>query len=188
MISQKFGYYHVGIFLVDQRQEYAILRAANSSGGHKMIERGHVAIGSHQHRRIRGKPQLAAHRSRRGRRLRVLEESRPARYAFRACPALVLSGQVIGVLDVQSVEGGCVFPGGRGRASVLANQVSTALENARLFSETRASLDKGAGNLPRIGRPRLVDYYRWLTKPGYKYDGAASKPLDVALNSPDVGR
>src|SRR6266487_5230498 len=33
LISQNFGFYHVGIFLVDQGREYAILQAANSEGG-----------------------------------------------------------------------------------------------------------------------------------------------------------
>jgi hypothetical protein len=32
-----FGFYHVGIFLVDQNREYAILQAANSEGGKRML-------------------------------------------------------------------------------------------------------------------------------------------------------
>ena len=41
VISERFGFYHVGVFLVDTYQEYAVLRAANSTGGRKMLERGH---------------------------------------------------------------------------------------------------------------------------------------------------
>ena len=41
LISNRFGFYHVGIFLLDPRNEYAILRAANSSGGKIMLEREH---------------------------------------------------------------------------------------------------------------------------------------------------
>jgi len=33
VISEKFGFYHVGIFLIDAAREYAILQAANSKGG-----------------------------------------------------------------------------------------------------------------------------------------------------------
>src|ERR1051325_1547157 len=41
LISERFGFYHVGIFLVDQGHEYAILQAANSEGGQRMLKRNH---------------------------------------------------------------------------------------------------------------------------------------------------
>ena len=41
LISQRFGFYHVGIFLIDQNREYAILQAANSEGGKRMLQRSH---------------------------------------------------------------------------------------------------------------------------------------------------
>ncbi|MBV5337240.1 MAG: GAF domain-containing protein, partial [Deltaproteobacteria bacterium] len=40
-ISENFGYYHVGIFLLDENKDYAILAATNSQGGRKMLERNH---------------------------------------------------------------------------------------------------------------------------------------------------
>jgi len=40
-ISHEFGFYHVGIFLLDAAKEYAVLSAANSEGGQAMLERGH---------------------------------------------------------------------------------------------------------------------------------------------------
>ncbi|HRQ22808.1 MAG TPA: hypothetical protein PLF42_05180, partial [Anaerolineales bacterium] len=36
-ISKKLGYYHVGIFLLDEKREYAVLHAANSDGGRRML-------------------------------------------------------------------------------------------------------------------------------------------------------
>jgi glucan phosphoethanolaminetransferase (alkaline phosphatase superfamily) len=41
VISEKFDFYHVGIFLLDENREFAILRAANSEGGRKMITQNH---------------------------------------------------------------------------------------------------------------------------------------------------
>ncbi|MDD2921269.1 MAG: GAF domain-containing protein [Anaerolineales bacterium] len=41
VISEKLGYYHVGIFLLDKKRQYAELRAANSKGGQRMLERRH---------------------------------------------------------------------------------------------------------------------------------------------------
>jgi HAMP domain-containing protein len=46
LISERFGFYHVGIFLVDEGGEYAELRASNSEGGKRMLSRGHkLAVG-----------------------------------------------------------------------------------------------------------------------------------------------
>ena len=41
LISERFGYYHVGVFMVDEVGEYAVLRAANSSGGKQLLLLGH---------------------------------------------------------------------------------------------------------------------------------------------------
>ena len=39
LVSDRFGFYHTGIFLLDEKNEYAILRAANSAGGQNMLSR-----------------------------------------------------------------------------------------------------------------------------------------------------
>ena len=38
---EKLGFYHVGIFLLDENREFAVLRAANSEGGQRMLSRHH---------------------------------------------------------------------------------------------------------------------------------------------------
>lgn len=45
-ISKELGYYHVGLFLVDEHREYAILRSTNTVGGTRMLNRGYrVPVG-----------------------------------------------------------------------------------------------------------------------------------------------
>src|SRR6266540_1238334 len=41
VVSEQFGYYHAGIFLLDEAGKYAVLKAANSDGGRRMLNRGH---------------------------------------------------------------------------------------------------------------------------------------------------
>ncbi len=41
VISERFGYYHVGIFLNDEADQTAVLAASNSEGGKNMLARGH---------------------------------------------------------------------------------------------------------------------------------------------------
>ena len=47
LISERFGFYHVGIFLLDEARENAVLQAANSKGGQRMLARKHkLKLGS----------------------------------------------------------------------------------------------------------------------------------------------
>lgn len=39
LVSERFGFYHVGIFLVDNSSQFALLKAANSAGGQNMLKR-----------------------------------------------------------------------------------------------------------------------------------------------------
>ncbi len=41
LVSQQFGFYHVGLFLLDESRQYAVLSAANSEGGQHMLARKH---------------------------------------------------------------------------------------------------------------------------------------------------
>ncbi|MEN8242127.1 MAG: HAMP domain-containing protein, partial [Chloroflexota bacterium] len=41
LISERFDYYHAGIFLLDNAGRYAVLQAASSPGGQRMLARGH---------------------------------------------------------------------------------------------------------------------------------------------------
>jgi GAF domain-containing protein len=98
----------------------------------------------------------------------------------------LLTGRVIGVLDVQSVEPDAFSKEELGALSVLANQVATAIENARLFSESRAALeDARRASRELVGRDWSA-FYLQVTRPGYKYDGSSVKPIDQPLPSPDL--
>ncbi|HAV76913.1 MAG TPA: hypothetical protein DCX53_06115, partial [Anaerolineae bacterium] len=41
LVSERFDYYHAGIFFVDDSRQFATLQAANSDGGRQMLARGH---------------------------------------------------------------------------------------------------------------------------------------------------
>lgn len=187
VISQQFGFYHVGIFLIDERGEFAILRAANSSGGQKMIGRGHKLrveptsiVG---YAASLGTPRIA---------LDVGLDSvflnnpdLPETRSELALP-LILTGRVIGVLDVQSIEPTAFTQDELSALNILANQVATVLENARLFSETRVALEEARKTSRELVGRDWSAYYRQVSKPGYRYDGAIVRPLDGPLTAPEI--
>ena len=140
LISERFGFYHVGIFLIDQDREYAILQAANSEGGKQMLERGHrlkLGVGVVGFCAQTGQPRIALDVG--GDAVYFNNPYLPNTRSEIALP-MNSRGKTIGVLDVQSTEAGAFSSDDLLVLTALVNQVSIALENARLLTETRAAL------------------------------------------------
>lgn len=141
LISERFKFYHVGIFLLDRKGEYAILQAANSEGGQRMLERGHrLKVGQEGivgNVAQQGEPRVAHD---------VGEDATffdnpdlPYTRSELAIP-LKAAEKVTGVLDVQSMEPSAFTEDDISLLSTLADQVAVAIENVRLYTETRKAL------------------------------------------------
>ena len=141
LVSRHFGYYHVGIFMLDQARRYAVLRAANSEGGRRMLARNHkLAVGRQGvvgYVTSTGEPRIAldvgadaAH---------FANPDLPDTRSEVALP-LQIGGQIIGALDVQSVEPEAFDEQDVAVLSALADQVAIAIENARLFQQSQEAL------------------------------------------------
>ncbi|MFQ5616806.1 MAG: GAF domain-containing protein, partial [Anaerolineales bacterium] len=142
LISDRFGYYHAGIFLIDKHSKYAVLQAANSPGGQRMLARGHrlktgeVGIVGHVTKTM--EPRIA------------LDVGRDATYfdnpdlpetrSEMALP-LISGGEILGVLDVQSTERAAFTQEDVSILQVMADQIAVAIENANLFTENQAALE-----------------------------------------------
>lgn len=143
VISHQFENYHTGIFLLDTRKEFAILRAANSAGGKKMLERGHkLQIGQTGivgYVTATGQPRIA---------LDVGADSvffnNPDLPNTRSEIALPLryGGEIIGALDVQSTEPDAFNQEDISVLLTLADQVAIAINNARSNEETQKALSE----------------------------------------------
>jgi putative methionine-R-sulfoxide reductase with GAF domain len=134
LISERFGFYHVGIFLVDQAHEFAILQAANSEGGKRMLERNHrlrLGVGVVGFSAQTGQPRIA---------LDVGADAvffnnpdLPDTRSEVALPMKVRT-ETIGVLDVQSLEAGAFSSEDIQVYRALAKQFSIAFELANLLN------------------------------------------------------
>lgn len=140
-ISRQFGFYHAGIFLLDGAGEWAELRAASSEGGQRMLARGH---------RLRVGQGLVGHVSRYGESRIALDTGEDAVFfdnrdlpqtRSEAALPLRVRGQVIGVLDVQSTDPEAFAQEDIAVLQVLADQVATAINNARLFRQVEESVE-----------------------------------------------
>lgn len=182
VISNNFGFYHVGIFLLDEISEYAVLIAANSSGGQRMLARHHrLRVGEEGivgYASSTGKPRIA---------LDVGQDAvyfnnpdLPGTHSEAALP-LISKNIIVGILDVQSTEIAAFTKEDIQMLNLLADQVSLAIENARLFDETRRALAEAelmARRSTREAWSRLPEQQKLL---GYRYDVAGASPLKHAV-------
>ena len=142
-INREFGFYHIGIFLLDASKEYAILSAANSEGGKIMLERGHrlkvAETGMVGYVTGTGKPRIALDIGTDA--IFFNNPDLPETRSELTLP-LRLGEQIIGALDVQSTEPNAFSPEDVNILSTLAEQVSIAIQNAQQFEQTRQALNE----------------------------------------------
>jgi GAF domain-containing protein/HAMP domain-containing protein len=143
VISQEFGFYHVGIFLLDTAKAYAVLSAANSAGGKNLLGRGHRLkvgeTGMVGYVTGTGKPRVALDAG-----ADAVFFNNPDLPETRSEIALPLhvGDEIIGALDVQSTEPNSFLQEDINILSTLADQVSIAIQNAQQFEETRRILNE----------------------------------------------
>ena len=142
LVHEKFGYYHVGIFLLDDRKEYAILVATNSEGGQKMLERGHqlkvgeTGIVGYVAESLQARIALDVGNDA----VYFNNPDLPKTRSELALP-LVISGQILGVIDVQSTQPIAFKQDDITILQILAEQLAIAIQNANLFSEAEKALE-----------------------------------------------
>lgn len=191
LIAERLGFYHVGLFLIDAARENAILAAASSEGGQRMLARGH--------RRRMGEGIVGTVAQTGTARIALDVDAdqvwvrNPDLPETRSEMALPLKGrqQIIGVLDVQSEKGAAFSQADIATLQTLAEQVALALENARLLEESeraRLALEAAYGQ-------QVVAYWREQAtqRPrAYLYNRAVVEPISperaqALLAAPMVG-
>lgn len=143
VISQQFGFYHAGIFLADEANEYAVLVAANSEGGQRMLRRGHRLkigeVGIVGNVVASGSPRIALDTGEDA--VYFKNPDLPETRSEMSLP-LRAGNAIIGALDVQSTEPNAFSQDDVEVLSTLADQVSIAIQNARQFEATQKALSE----------------------------------------------
>ena len=141
LVSEKFGFYHAGVFLVDKQSKYAVLRAASSEGGRRMLERGHKLavgkVGIVGNVAATGEPHIALDVGENA--VHFVNPDLPDTRSEMGLP-LKVRGRTIGVLDVQDTQEAAFSEDDVAVLQTLADQLAVAIENARLVEHTEAQL------------------------------------------------
>ncbi|MBN1148816.1 MAG: GAF domain-containing protein [Anaerolineales bacterium] len=143
LVCERFGFYYAGIYILDERQEYAVLKAARGQPGREMLAReyklrvGEVGIVGHV--AGSGKPRLALDVGKDA--VHFKNPWLPKTHSEMALP-LQVNGQVIGVLDVQSQEEMAFDGEDLAALQTMADQLAVAFETARLFEAAQRQLSE----------------------------------------------
>lgn len=143
LVSKSFGYYHCGIFLLDEAENFAVLQASNSEGGRKMLARGHKLqvgrVGVVGYCADTGTPRIAQDVG-----TDVTYYANPDMPETRSEMALplIVRGKRIGVLDIQSTEANAFSEDDTEILQVLADQLALAIDNTRLLESSQKALDE----------------------------------------------
>ncbi len=148
LIQQRFDLYYVGLFLVDEKREWAVLNAGTGRAGQAMRRRGYrlrigedsmigwsitndqariaLEVGGDDHQ-----PKDPVH---------LATPDLPETRAEAAIP-MHSRGQVIGAITLQSIKPGAFDREMIAIFQTMADQIAIALDNARLFSEAQQALE-----------------------------------------------
>lgn len=142
-LKDRFGLYYVGVFLVEENQQYAVLKAGTGEVGKQMVADGYrLAIG--------GNSMIGWAVANQTTRIALDEGSEAVRFNNPRLPltrtemALPIRAhaEIIGAMSIQSEKANAfdenditVFKG-------VADSLAIALENTRLYQEARQNLDE----------------------------------------------
>jgi len=141
LIRERFDLYYVGLFLLDNQNQYAVLRAGTGSAGQAMLARQHrIKVGSgmigwsvaNRASRIAQRAELDASR--------LSNPDLPDTRSEAAVP-LVSRGEVIGALTIQSTQQDIFDTATIAVFETMADQVAVALDNAQLYVQSQQTLE-----------------------------------------------
>lgn len=190
-IKDRFGYYHVQLFLVDEQDEVAWLRASTGEAGqHLLARKHHLDVGSNS---LVGRVTQSGNTvtNRKAESDRVAGDLLPLSEVEVGLP-LRDGDRVIGVLNVHSEQRESFRPGEVQALQITANLITASIKNATAFSEQisnvhanqRLFLEAEAKlrEIQRLNRSLTRDSWMRFTEmgdmKGVVLDGGASKRID----------
>jgi len=152
LIRERFDLHYVGVFLLDESREWAVLRAGTGSAGHRMLQTGHrLKVGGSSMIGwciANGQARIALDVGKEA--VRFDNPLLPETRSEMALP-LISRGRVIGAMTIQSTRPAAFSEEDVSILETMAGQLANAIENARLHANLRRHLNELAV-LNEIGR------------------------------------
>jgi len=189
LIRDRFGYYHVTIFMLDETGANAVVRESTGEIGQLMKARGHsLTVGSPSvigWVTANNQGRIATDVGRDP--IHLKNELLPETRSEAAVP-LQVAGTVLGALDVQSKELNAFSPEALEVLQALADQLSTAIQNARLAQDSALAAERARLLTAVTGQfGGLMDVEQVLETAAHTLHRVLGQPEIVITLAPDVG-
>jgi GAF domain-containing protein len=161
LVRERFDLYYVGLYLVDESKQWAVLRASTGEAGRGIPPQGHrlevgdtsTVGGCIARAQVHGGPDLDTASDRSPIKASSLLPGARSQIAL----PLRSRGRAIGALDVQSTAHEAFSHEDIAVLQMVADQLAVVIDNARLFSETRTRLEKMGARQRRAVQDRWAD-------------------------------
>jgi GAF domain-containing protein len=185
LTSEQFGYHHVGLYLLDERKRTAYLQTASSTDGEKLIGQGFRIEPDRLnlfHRVIEYKrSQTSSDADSIG---FIRDENFPLTRSRMALP-LTIRGDVIGILDIHSVQPRSFDTQDVEVLQTLADMVAISIDNVRLINETKNLVQQLEISTSAQTRETWTKFTS-RHKPAYQYTPAGVRPLFASHRQDDA--
>lgn len=178
--AEQFGYYHVGIYLLDSNKKVAFLQASSSAIGTELIGFGHrVDIDARNPINIaieKNRPYMASDISGS---VFIKDPNFPITRSRLAVP-LSVRGDTIGVLDMHSDQVQSLDNQNVEVLQTLADLIAISIDNVRLIDETQTLVEQ----LRFYNSSQAVETWSKQTSrrsPAYQYTPAGVRPIFAQL-------
>ena len=187
LITEQFGYYHVGLFIPNESGSQVVLQSASSEGGKRMAQRGYrVNIGSHD-------PIAVTVNEKRPSILLDVGENKVS-FQYAELPntrsqitlPLIIRDDVIGVMDIHSTEPRAFSQADLDILISLADQIAVSIENVRLINETMTMVSQ----LENVTSSRTGEAWKSRLKEkryAYTYTPVGVRPEKQELDETKAG-
>ncbi|MEN8242125.1 MAG: GAF domain-containing protein [Chloroflexota bacterium] len=178
LIADRFNYYQVGLFLIGDDAEWAILQSASSEGGREMIARNHrLGVGKQGIVGFVtgiGQPRITQDIDLD--RIHSVTPELPETRSEMALP-LKVRGEIIGALDIQDSIPNAFLDEDISALQTLADQICLAIENLRLAQQAANQEDRQQG-YGEISQRTWAEAKRQRAVTAYKYADGAINPIN----------
>jgi GAF domain-containing protein/HAMP domain-containing protein len=188
LILERFGFYHTGIFLLANNNEFAVLVASPTEAGRRMIANGHKVrvgeVGIVGQVSASGEPSALLNRG-----IDAVHFNNPFLPNTRSELAVPLrvESRVIGVLDIQSAQLQAFSTDETAIMQILADQLASAIERTRLLQ----TVERNLSELESAYSRHTLESWKGLAEGvkrgsrGYRFDNIRVQPI---TELPDPGK
>jgi GAF domain-containing protein len=178
LISDQFGYYHAGLYLLDERRRTAFLQAASSDMGKQLVGQG-FRIEPDKLNLINlvvkhNRPYIASDVDN----VNYIHDINFPLTRSRMMLPLTVRNEVIGILDMHSDQSQSFNTQDTEVLQTLAGLVAVSIDNVRLINETKILMDQLEANTSVQTRDTWTKFTS-RRKPAYQYTPAGVRPLFV---------